>query len=146
MTPRLITAGVSGLVDFLKAVFGAEGELMRGTPTQLRIGDSRVMVSDGGGVREARSAFFYVYVPDADEAYRRAVALGALHALWRPAGHGAGSMVQHMADRHPHAGVTRLRWLAVGLAAARYWRRWLTSELPNKLRLGGLAGRATASL
>lgn len=78
VTPRLITADVSGLVDFLKAVFGAEGELLGGAPTELRIGDSRVMVSDGGGAREAWPAFLYVYVPDADEAYRRALALEAL--------------------------------------------------------------------
>ena len=78
VTPRLITADVSGLVDFLKAVFGAEGELLGGAPTELRIGD---FPSDGQRrCWRARglACVPYVYVPDADEAYRRALALEAL--------------------------------------------------------------------
>lgn len=47
-------------------------------------------------------------------------------------------MGQRMADRHPHAGVTRLRWLAVGLAAAALLAPLAhVLELPNKLRLEG---------
>ena len=37
-----------------------------------------VMVSDGGGLREANPAFLYVYVADADETYRRAIKAGAV--------------------------------------------------------------------
>ena len=36
-----------------------------------------VMISDGGGRRETRPAFLYVYVEDADETYRLAVIAGA---------------------------------------------------------------------
>lgn len=36
-----------------------------------------VLISDGGGVREAMSAFLYVYVENVDETYQRAVAAGA---------------------------------------------------------------------
>jgi hypothetical protein len=47
-------------------------------------------------------------------------------------------MGQHMADGHPYAGVTQLRWLAVGLAAAALWVPLAhVLELPNKLRLEG---------
>ena len=77
LTPRLFTADVAGLVDFLRAAFGAEGELNAGRPTELEIGDSILMVSDGGGVRQRLSSFLYVYVEDADETYRRAVRAGA---------------------------------------------------------------------
>jgi len=78
VTPRIFTDDVAGLVGFVKAVFGAAGELRSGAPTELRIGDSIVMVSDGGGMREAMPACLYVYVANVDETYGRAIAGGAL--------------------------------------------------------------------
>lgn len=75
--PRLFTSDVEGLAGFLKAVFAAEGEVHPGRPVELRIGDSMLMVSDGGGVRAPGSACLYVYVPDTDAAWQRAVELGA---------------------------------------------------------------------
>ncbi|HLZ84005.1 MAG TPA: VOC family protein [Caulobacteraceae bacterium] len=77
VTPRIITDDVAGLVAFLKAVFNGSGEVDPVRPTEIGIGDSTVMVSDGGGLRPAMAAFLYVYVPDADESYRRAMATGA---------------------------------------------------------------------
>jgi uncharacterized glyoxalase superfamily protein PhnB len=65
------------LVKFLKAVFNATGESRVGRPAEIRIGDSIVMISDGGGRRETRPAFLYVYVEDADETYRLAIDAGA---------------------------------------------------------------------
>src|SRR6266545_2531599 len=84
VTPRLFTTDVAGLVHFLQVVFDAKGDLHADRPSELRIDDAMVMVSDGGGVRESMAAFLYVYVPDADLAYRRAVAAGA-EALEAPA-------------------------------------------------------------
>lgn len=78
VTPRLFTPDVAGLVGFLRTVFGAQGDARAGAPAEMRIGDSMVMVSDGGGVRAPSSAFLYVYVEDADETCRRAIAAGAL--------------------------------------------------------------------
>jgi PhnB protein len=75
--PRILTSEVAGLTGFLRTVFGADGELRSGAPTEIRIGDSIILVSDGGGVREAMPAFLYVYVDNVDEAYRRAIAAGA---------------------------------------------------------------------
>lgn len=77
VAPRLFTSDVGGLAAFLKVTFGAEGDVAAGRPSELRIGDSVVMVSDGGGLREASQAFLYVYVPDADETYRQALACAA---------------------------------------------------------------------
>jgi hypothetical protein len=53
VTPRIFTDDVARLVGFLKIVFGASGRLQSGAPTELRIGDSVVLISDGGGAREA---------------------------------------------------------------------------------------------
>jgi PhnB protein len=75
--PRVFTNDVAGLAGFLRAVFGAVGEVRSGAPTEVKIGDSLVMIGDGGGTREATPAFLYVYVENADETYRRAIAAGA---------------------------------------------------------------------
>ena len=75
--PRIFTSDIAGVTGFLRTVFGAEGELRSGAPTEIRIGDSIILISDGGGVREAMPAFLYVYVENADETYRRAIAAGA---------------------------------------------------------------------
>jgi uncharacterized glyoxalase superfamily protein PhnB len=75
--PRIVTDDVGGLAEFLKIVFGASGKLQSGSPTEMRIGDSVIMISDGGGMRGAMPAFLYVYVENADETYQRAIAAGA---------------------------------------------------------------------
>ncbi|MCC8981240.1 VOC family protein [Bradyrhizobium acaciae] len=75
--PRIVTPDLIGLVGFLRDVFAAQGEVRSGAPTEIRIGDSIILISDGGGVREAMPAFLYVYVQNTDETYRRAVAAGA---------------------------------------------------------------------
>ena len=76
--PRLFTSDVAGLVGFLKLTFGARGEIRSGIPTEMRIGDSIVMVSDGGGVRDPVAGFLYVYVADVDAVYRTAIDAGAV--------------------------------------------------------------------
>lgn len=76
VTPRLIVADVAGQVRFLKAVFGATGDVKNDAPCEMRIGDSMVMVS-GTGVRDAIASCLYVYVDDADASYRRAIDAGA---------------------------------------------------------------------
>ena len=75
--PRIVTRDLTGLTGFLSDVFDAEGDVRSGAPTEIRIGDSIILISDGGGVRDAMPAFLYVYVENADETYRRAIAAGA---------------------------------------------------------------------
>jgi len=77
VTPRVFTRDVAGLVRFMKIVFDARGDVREGAPAEIQIGDSTIMVSDGDGVRQATPACLYVYVPDADEAFRRATGAGA---------------------------------------------------------------------
>lgn len=75
--PRIFTDDVRGLVHFLKTTFGARGEAAENHPSEIWIGDSIVMVSDGGGVRGPHTGFFYVYVQDVDFTYRAAMDAGA---------------------------------------------------------------------
>lgn len=84
VTPRIVTADVKELVAFLRSAFDAEGELVCGRPSQIKIGDSMLMVSDGGGIRPAMPAFLHLYLPNVDETYARAIAAGA-HAVEAPA-------------------------------------------------------------
>ena len=67
---------VAAQVDFLRAVFGATGEVHAGRPAEILVGDSIVMVSPATD-RDRFPAFLYVYVDDADEVYRRAIDAGA---------------------------------------------------------------------
>jgi PhnB protein len=76
VTPRVVVQGAKDLVEFLRQVFGATGEYRHELPTEVRIGDSVVMISDAG-IRHPMTAFLYVYVDDADAAYRRALGAGA---------------------------------------------------------------------
>ena len=77
VTPRIVVHQAQQLVEFVKHVFRATGEYRSDRPVTLSIGDSIIMISDAG-VRERMVAFLYVYVADADETYRRALASGAI--------------------------------------------------------------------
>jgi PhnB protein len=76
VTPRIVVSNAAAAVEFLRAVFGAEGEFRPDRPAEMRIGDSLVMVTSVGE-RERFPAFLYVYVEDADSVYHRAIAAGA---------------------------------------------------------------------
>jgi predicted enzyme related to lactoylglutathione lyase len=76
VTPRVVVDDVAAQVRFLQDVFAATGDLEPGRPAEMRIGDSVIMISSTAE-RAAFPAFLYVYVDDADEAFRRAVQAGA---------------------------------------------------------------------
>jgi len=73
----MVVSDVAAAVEFLRAVFDATGEANTDRPAEIRIGDSLVMVTSTAG-RELFPAFLYVYVDDADSAFRRAIAAGAV--------------------------------------------------------------------
>jgi PhnB protein len=81
VTPYLIVSDVPGLIGFVTRVFGAI-ELLRtpgasgGLHAEVNIGDSVVMMGQGPG-QALMPAALYVYVEDADAAYRRALQAGA---------------------------------------------------------------------
>ena len=76
VTPRIVVDDVAGQIRFLCGVFDATGEIAADRPAEIRIGDSLIMVTPATE-REPFPAFLYVYVDDADDAYRRALAAGA---------------------------------------------------------------------
>jgi PhnB protein len=83
VTPYLIVDGADGTIEFARRVFDAV-ELRRfAAPgggimhAEVRIDDTIVMVADGGPGWPPVPAHVHVYVPDVDEAYRRALAAGA---------------------------------------------------------------------
>src|SRR6185369_14916867 len=74
----------AGLLDFLTAVFDAKETFsIRGSAggmhREVRVGDSMLMIGEGGveGTLPFAPAAFHVYVPDVDAAFQRAIAAGA---------------------------------------------------------------------
>lgn len=76
LTPRIFARNHHSLIAFVKAVFGASGDVEQERPTVLTIGDSMLMIS-GDEFREPMAACLYVYVADVDGTWQRAVAAGA---------------------------------------------------------------------
>ncbi len=78
ITPRLFAQNADGLIEFLKAAFGAKERPRSDTrsPAELVIGDSILIVANAAA-RPATSSFLYVYVPDVDATYERALNAGA---------------------------------------------------------------------
>jgi PhnB protein len=88
--PYLHPLRAEPLIDFLKRAFGAE-DLGRFTDPQgvmhhatLKIGTSHLEMGEANGPYQPMSAMFYLYVQDADAAYRRALTAGAT-SLHEPA-------------------------------------------------------------
>jgi uncharacterized glyoxalase superfamily protein PhnB len=77
LVPRIFADDDAGLVAFIEGVFAADVDTPPHGPAQLWIGGSVLMVSGTSAERAPCSAFLYVYVPDADATYARAIAAGA---------------------------------------------------------------------
>jgi uncharacterized glyoxalase superfamily protein PhnB len=83
VTPYLIVRGAAKTIEFLKKAFGAEvlGEPMKRPDglimhTEVKIGDSRVMISDATEQHPPMPTMLYLYVPDVDAVFKRAVSAG----------------------------------------------------------------------
>ena len=79
VTPRLFVDDAERLVAFLKDAFGAveRPRSDKRSPAEMVIGDSIVIVSGTGPARRSLTGFLYLYVPDADAVYSRAIKAGA---------------------------------------------------------------------
>jgi PhnB protein len=99
VTPRIVVRDPKALIDFLKKVFHAQGEFRAGAPAEILIGDSLVMVSDGGGLRDPMPAFLYVYVDDTDSCYQRAIATSEATSLEEPSDMPYGDRRAMLKDR-----------------------------------------------
>jgi PhnB protein len=83
VTPTIIVNGAARLHDFLKQVFDAKVLISIPGPnntiahSEIQIGDSRVMIADAGPMFSAQTSSFYLYLPDCEAVYKRALAAGA---------------------------------------------------------------------
>ena len=82
VTVRIVVPTARELLGFLARVFGATGKFQESRPSEIRIGDSILMVSEVG-VRGHTPAFLYVYVANTDATYAKAVQAGA-HVIEQP--------------------------------------------------------------
>lgn len=88
VTPYLTVEGADQVIGFLKKVFDAKESTRIERPdgkighAEVRIGDSAIMISEaGGGTCVASPATLYVYVADADAAYKRALKAGSVSMM-----------------------------------------------------------------
>ncbi len=77
VTPRIVVEDPATLVRFLTHAFDASGECADDAPSQMKIGDSIILVSRSGP-RKPMPAFLYLYVDDTDTTYKRALEAGAV--------------------------------------------------------------------
>jgi PhnB protein len=89
VTPYLIVSGLPKVIDFVTKVFGAREKFRSMKPdgtvghAEYWIGDSVVMVAESSDDWKPIPGSIHLYVPDVDEAYRRALAAGG-KALGKP--------------------------------------------------------------
>ncbi len=83
VTPYLVVEDADRELVFLKKAFDAaelachrndDGTVMH---AEIKIGDTLIMLGQAGGQFAARPAAFYLWVPDVDATYARALAAGA---------------------------------------------------------------------
>ncbi len=83
VTPYMIVPDAVRTIDFLKCVFDAkEIEIMKQPDGGVRhaavkIGDSVIMMGEPTGELKAMPCGLYIYVPDTDAVYKRALEAGA---------------------------------------------------------------------
>ncbi|MEJ7827998.1 MAG: VOC family protein [Segetibacter sp.] len=83
--PYLIVKGAQNFIDFTQKVFKAEeNRKMRSMRdeknimhSEIKIGDSTIMFADSTEKFEPRTAGLFIYVENADETYKKALAEGA---------------------------------------------------------------------
>jgi len=83
VNPYLHPRRAEPLISFLKRAFGAQEVAKYASPdgvinhAVVRVGDSVLEMGEAHGKYESMPAMFYLYVPNMDDVYRRALAAGA---------------------------------------------------------------------
>lgn len=83
VTPYLVAADVRGLLEFVTKAFDAEVRFQMPRPdggiahAEFRIGDSMIMCGQAGGEHPPFPAMLYLYVPNVDAVFGKAIAAGA---------------------------------------------------------------------
>ena len=84
VTPYLFVEGCSRLIEFISAAFEGEVTFQQKRPdgavmhATIRIGDSMLMLADPTPEFGAMPSSIYLYVPDCDSVYRRALDSGGV--------------------------------------------------------------------
>jgi PhnB protein len=87
VTPYLTVRGAAKLIDFLKKAFGGEQVELFKRPdggimhASVKIGDSRIMLSDANDQMPATQTSIFLYVNDVDATYKRAIAAGGISTM-----------------------------------------------------------------
>src|SRR5260370_17331600 len=91
VTPYLTVRGAAKVIEFLQQAFGAkisheptkrpDGSIMH---AQVTIGDSPVMIADESEMARATPSSLYLYVPNVDSVYQRAIKAGG-NSVMEPA-------------------------------------------------------------
>ncbi len=98
VTPYLVVDGAKKLMEFLKKAFDATETFQMAKPdgtighAEMRVGDSPVMLADANEQHKASVSTFYLYVPDVDAVYKKALQAGGV-SIAEPAD-------QFYGDRH----------------------------------------------
>jgi PhnB protein len=103
VTPYLHPRGAAGLIDYLKDAFGAEEVARYQSPdgvihhATVSIGDSALEMGEAHGPWQPMPPAIYLYVPDVDKVYERAVAAGGT-SKQAPADQPYGDRNAHVED------------------------------------------------
>lgn len=91
ITPFLTVEGANKVIDFIKAAFDVtdfkdchttpDGKILH---AELKIGDSWIMLGEANADCKPAPTNLYMYVPDTDKVYKKALAAGA-KSLMEPA-------------------------------------------------------------
>ena len=113
VTPYLVVDGAEKIIHFMKEACGApapfepmkrpDGKVMH---AEFKIGDSIVMIADASERAKATSAMLYLYVPNVDAVYQKALKAGATSEM-EPANMFYGDRsggVKDVAGNHWHIG------------------------------------------
>jgi PhnB protein len=91
------------VIGFLKRAFGAQELAKYASPdgvvhhAEIRVGDSVVEMGEAHGIYQPMQSMFYVYVPDCDAVYKRALVAGA-KSIQEPADQSYGDRTSAVTD------------------------------------------------
>ena len=83
VTPYLVVADGDAEIKFLENAFGATGKVCERRPdgslmhAEIRVGDSLIMIGQASEQWRAKGSSLYVWIPNVDEVYAKALAAGA---------------------------------------------------------------------
>jgi PhnB protein len=102
VTPFVYASGAPSYIDFLTRALGAVEEFRHEAGgmvmhARIRIGSGAIEMGDAQGQRKSEHTAFYLYVPDVDTLYNRAVAAGAT-SLSAPVDQSYGERVAAVKD------------------------------------------------